>query len=291
MTAPSTPRPAPRAGSFSYEQYRLAYETFGEAGSPVVLVHGILLDSHCNRGLARELAAAGYQVHLLDLLGHGRSDRPARAHLHRSEFYARQVVALLDHLGIERAVIGGVSLGAITALQVALLAPRRVRALFLEMPVMEWSTPFAALLLTPIMLAARYGAPVYRPLTRLMARLPRPPADLAVTLMNVLSLEPEVVTAILHGVLVGPVAPTLSQRRALKMPALVIGHGGDRLHALRDAKALARQLPQARLLEAHSLLELRLRPQRLLPEILAFFHEVDGRARRHLHLASSRAEA
>ena len=56
--------------------------------------------------------------------------------------------------------------------------------------------------------------------------------------------------------------------------ALVIGHGADRLHPLDDARMLARQLPNARLVEARSMFELRLAPTRITAEIVAFLDEV-----------------
>ena len=62
-----------------------------------------------NHRLAEDLADAGYRVVLLDLPGHGRSDKPHAIALHRMDSYARRVVRLLDELGVERAVVGGVS--------------------------------------------------------------------------------------------------------------------------------------------------------------------------------------
>jgi pimeloyl-ACP methyl ester carboxylesterase len=261
---------------FDYQGHTLAYETVGE-GLPFVLLHGILLDAHINRALATRIAADGYRVILLDLLGHGRSDKTSDPKDHRADFYADQVIALLDHLGIERAVIGGVSLGCIVSLHVAVKAPQRVAGLFLEMPVMEWSAPWAALLLSPLLLAGRFLPFVYGPLTRLMRRLPRPHElrrEWLASIMNTLSLDPRVVAAILHGTLVGPVVPPEHQRRALGVPALVLGHSGDKLHEFRDAHVLANELPQARLLEARHILELRTRPERLWPEISSFLLEV-----------------
>ena len=99
------------------------------------------MDSHMNRRLASDLAAAGNRVVLLDLPGHGLSDKPRHASSHRIDSYAHYVVALLDHLGIGEAVIGGVSLGGNVSLLVAAHAPERVRGLVIEMPVLEWASP------------------------------------------------------------------------------------------------------------------------------------------------------
>ncbi|WP_051362044.1 alpha/beta fold hydrolase [Solimonas soli] len=268
-------QPTVRSGQFQYQGHTLAYTLHGAAGGkPCVLVHGILLDSLLNRGLARRFAALGYEVALLDLLGHGKSERSHDPKEHRVDFYADQVLALLDHLGWPRALIGGVSLGCITALTVAVKAPQRCTALFLEMPVMEWSAPWAALILSPLLVASRYNPLLQGRIARFIGLLPRPPIDWLASAMNAISNEPKVIAAILHGVLVGPMVPTLDERRRLTLPALVVGHSGDKLHEHRDARSLAAQLPNAKLLMAKSILELRTRPRRLWPEIESFLKSV-----------------
>ena len=93
----------------------------------VVLLHGQLMPRRMHQPLARALAAEGLHVVTLDLLGHGRSDRPDDPHAYSMPAFAEQVVALLDHLGAPQAVVGGTSLGANVSLEVAVLAPERVR--------------------------------------------------------------------------------------------------------------------------------------------------------------------
>ena len=265
----SAPVPV-HSNRFKHGDHWLAYEVYGESGTPFLLMHGILLDSHVNRELAQKFASEGFKVILLDLLGHGNSDKPTDPSEYRNDFFAEQAVACLDHLGIREAIVGGVSLGAIVTLQMAAIAPQRIRAMFLEMPVMEWSTPFAAVLLTPVMTVVRWGGTLYRPIARFLKRLPRPRTGWATSLLNAASTEPDVLSAVLHGILVGPVVPTAAKRKAMTMPALIIGHRGDRLHAHQDAYVLAGQLPNAKLLNAKSILELRTKPERLMPEILEF---------------------
>ncbi len=85
------------------------------------------------------------------------------------------------------------------------------------------------------------------------------------------SLPPDTMASILHGILVGPIGPTLEQRQAIEAPALVLGHRHDRLHPFDDARNLASQLPNATLVEAQSPLELRRRPDRLMRTIAEFF--------------------
>ncbi len=256
---------------FFHGHYRLGYEIYGPRhGTPVVLVHGILMDAYCNRDIAGTLSREGYRVILLDLLGHGRSDKPTKAAEHRVDFYAEQVLGLMDHLSLERAILGGVSLGAITTLTAACLAPHRVRALFLEMPVMENAVPAAALMLVPLMIAVHYAKPLYRIFARLLRKLPEPKRAVLNSVRNALAAEPEVIRAILHGVLVGPVVPSVRRRRHIQSPTLVIGHARDPLHDMADAKALKRQLPNAEILVARSVMELRTRPERLMPRVLEF---------------------
>jgi pimeloyl-ACP methyl ester carboxylesterase len=261
------------AGSFVVDGRRLAYETFGTGERHLVFVHALLLDSNLNRGLARRLAAAGFHVVLLDLLGHGRSEKPQHAAEYRTDVYARQVVGLLDHLGIDEAVLGGISLGANVTLLVAARWPERVRGLLVEMPVLEGAVPAAAMTFVPLLLSLRYTSRLAHAVARIVRRVPRTETPID-SLLNVMSNDPGVTTAILHGLLIGPVAPTIDERMATTAPALVLGHRWDLIHPLDDADKLAQQLPNARLVSAHGPLELRVRPKRLLGEIEAFLAAV-----------------
>ena len=115
-------------------------------------LHGLLLDANLSRHLARRLAAEGNRVVLLDLLGHGRSDRPRHAGALRMDLYAEQVLCLLDELGVDQAVLGGVSLGTNVSLLTAAAAPERVRGLVLEMPVLESAVPAAVGAFMPVLI-------------------------------------------------------------------------------------------------------------------------------------------
>src|SRR5262245_55045854 len=147
---------------FRHHGYRLGYEIHGAGERVVVLTNGLLLDAGVNRQLARTLATHGFRVVLLDLLGHGTSDKPQHATQHRMDRYARQVIALLDELHVARAAVGGVSLGANVALHAAVQAPHRMAALLIEMPVLEWATPAAASLFVPLLLAVSFAPSMRR---------------------------------------------------------------------------------------------------------------------------------
>jgi pimeloyl-ACP methyl ester carboxylesterase len=219
-----------------------------------VLLHPLLLDHRFHRRTARRLAADGFRVVSLDLLGHGRSDHPTHASEHRMDVYAEQVVALLDHLDAGAAVFLGTSLGANVSLFVAVQHPERVRGLVLEMPVLEWALAPAALLFVPAVLVLHYAAPIVR----------------------WFGPDPQAVAAVLHGLMVGPVAPTVDARRAITAPALVLGHHVDLVHPFGDAERLAEVLPRGRLVEARSIFERAVRPGRLAVEIEGFVRSCRG---------------
>ena len=90
-----------------------------------------------HRPLAEDLAVRGNRVITLDLLGHGESDRPRDMWRYSMATFGEQVVALMDHLGLERAAVMGTSLGANAALEVAAHSPERLRGLVIEMPVLD----------------------------------------------------------------------------------------------------------------------------------------------------------
>jgi pimeloyl-ACP methyl ester carboxylesterase len=260
--------------TFRFEGRELAYEVHGDGDRLLVYLHGLLLDAELNRGIAEALARRGNTVVLLDLLGHGRSDKPDHASLYRIDLYARQVFALLDELGAKQAVLGGVSLGANVSLQAAVLAPERVRGLVLEMPALEWAVPAAAVLFVPLVLALHYATPAAALFSRLVRSLPRTPFGPLNSMLNAASLPPEQMAAVLHGILVGPTAPSVEERRTITVPTLVLGHRNDLIHPLNDATNLVRELPNGHLVRARSPLELRLWPDRLTGEMADFLADV-----------------
>lgn len=256
-----------------HDGHRIVYDVYGAGDRVLLYMHGLLLDSELNRGIAAALAERGNRVVLVDLLGHGRSEKPAHAAEYRIDAYANQAIAVLDELGVERAAIGGVSLGANVSLFAATQNPERVTALVLEMPVLEWAVPAAALAFVPIVLAAHYGRRILGPLTAVLRRLPRTPFGPLNSFLNAGSTSPDVIAAVMHGVLVGPVAPTIDARSRIEAPTLVLAHANDMIHPFDDAARLTRRLPRGSLVRTTSPLELRLFPQRLTESIARFLEE------------------
>ena len=104
---------------FKHEGHRLAYTSFGEGPRTCVLIHGLLLSQKMHRPLAKALAARGNRVVTLDLLGHGRSDRPRDMSRYSMSAFGEQVVgAARPPRASTRRSSPGTSLGANTALEV-----------------------------------------------------------------------------------------------------------------------------------------------------------------------------
>ena len=107
---------------------RIRYVDTG-AGPAVVLIHGFAASMYAWRHTIGPLAAAGYRVVAFDDRGFGFSGKPDTGYSNAG--YVRLVVALLDSLRIQDAVLVGHSMGGEIAAEVALTQPERVRALAL----------------------------------------------------------------------------------------------------------------------------------------------------------------
>lgn len=105
----------------------MAYRDIGQ-GAPLVLLHGFMGTGAQWDAVLGEFTGH-HRVIVPDLRGHGRSTNPAGAFTHRQA--ARDVFALLDHLGIDRFSGMGASTGAMTLLHMATDQPERVEAMVL----------------------------------------------------------------------------------------------------------------------------------------------------------------
>jgi pimeloyl-ACP methyl ester carboxylesterase len=285
---------------FKVEGQRLAYTEYGggpaavtgtgargrtarsapASGRPLILLHGLLLSQEMHRPLAEELAARGNRVITLDLLGHGRSDRPRDMWRYSMANFGAEVVALMDHLEIEQAVVMGTSLGANAALEIAAQSPSRLRGLVIEMPVLDNGLLGSALAFTPLLVSLTFGEPAMKLLARAARAVPRRLLPhYGNVMLDVIRQDPGPGGALLQGLFFGRIAPPRSERRTFTTPTLILGHGRDPVHPFSDAGMLAGEMPHARLIEADSLVELRMHPERLTDEIAGFLDEVwRGRA-------------
>jgi pimeloyl-ACP methyl ester carboxylesterase len=279
------------SGDFVHDGHRLVYNEYGSGERPFLLLPGLLLPQTMHRPLAQALAERGNRVITLDLLGHGASDRPRDMWRYSMPLFGAQAVALLDHLEIEQAVIGGTSLGANVTLEAGVLAPDRARGLVVEMPVLDNALLGCALAFTPLLVALTFGAPVSRLVSGVARRVPRGLTHLADVGLDWISQDPAPSSAVLQGLFFGRVAPPRSERSRIETRSLVIGHGRDPVHPFSDSDMLVRELRNGRLIEANSILELRLAPARLTAEIARFLDECWRRPARASVDGSERASA
>jgi pimeloyl-ACP methyl ester carboxylesterase len=302
--------------SFEFEGQRIAYSEYGggpaavtESGGrgrtarsapansrPLILVHGLLLSQLMHKPLAEDLAARGNRVITVDLLGHGESDRPRDMWRYSMRFFGDQLVALMDALEIEEAVVMGTSLGANTALNVALTAPERLRGMVIEMPVLDNALLWSALAFTPLLAALTFGESAMKLVGRGARAVPRRLLPhYGNVVLDLVRQEPGPSAAVLQGLFFGRIAPHRNDRRLFQTPALVLGHRRDPVHPFSDAGMLADELPNGRLLEANSFIELRTQPERLTNEIAAFLddvwaHPASGRSQSGKRTAGAKAK-
>jgi len=113
-------------GWFDSNGVKIHYREWG-TGTPVVLLHGFALNASRweAAGVPGKLAAAGYRALVLDCRGHGLSGKPHDPNAYGAEM-GRDVIRLLDHLGIEKAHVVGYSMGGFVAGKARELHPERL---------------------------------------------------------------------------------------------------------------------------------------------------------------------
>ena len=112
---------------FEHDGWRLHFEDVG-SGPAVLLIHGLLFDSRQFEPQVRALQDR-YRVITPDCRNHGQSE--FREADYTQWDLMEDQIALLDHLGIDQPVWGGVSMGGFQSLRAALSHPERVAALIL----------------------------------------------------------------------------------------------------------------------------------------------------------------
>ena len=259
---------------FSYDGHRLAYTVHGDGRRTTVLMPGLLLSQKMQTPIAENLAERGNRVVTFDPLGHGASDRPRQMWRYSIPEFARQAIALFDHLELDEAIVGGTSLGGNVSLEVAATAPERLRGMIIEMPALDNAIPACASAFAPLLYLMTFGEPVMRLLARGARAVPRWRLPLLVEIgLDAIAQDPAPSGAVLQGILFGRTAPEHTVRQRLETPALVIGHRRDPVHPFSDADMLVNELPNAKLIDANSIVELRTHPKRLTAKIADFVDE------------------
>ena len=108
---------------------KIYYEVHGN-GPPLILTHGYSLTSQMWRGQVEALSQQ-HRLILWDMRGHGQSDYPDDPQAYGEAETVGDIAALLDEVGAQRAVVGGLSLGGYMSLAFYRAHPQRVRALLI----------------------------------------------------------------------------------------------------------------------------------------------------------------
>jgi pimeloyl-ACP methyl ester carboxylesterase len=232
------------------EGVTLRYRTFGDRAAPaLVLLHGFANSLQTWREFA-PLAAATFYVITVDMPGYGLSDKPVE-HDYHNDAQGRLIGAFIRALGLQRAIVGGHSLGGAVALHTALTTPE-VSGLVLFNP---------GIISTGVPAATQY---LFFPLQRLSARQ-FAKREFRATFLKQSYLNPAIVTpavvdevmlgtrmegymdgmaALMDQYVVGEEMPLLDQ---LDKPTLIVWGNQDRNKPSGEARDLQRRIAGSRL--------------------------------------------
>jgi pimeloyl-ACP methyl ester carboxylesterase len=227
---------------------RLYYETHGDSGEPLVLVHGYTGDVTDWRHQIPEFSRT-HRVLAMDLRGHGRSEAPRDRSSYTVEKMADDVEVLLEQVGVERLHLLGHSMGGGMVQEIALRSPRKLLSLTLhdtscrfgpgDDPAMtEWREKRLALAETEGMAAvAEMPAPDAPPPHM-------PPERLEETKVRLSKMSPDAFIGAWHGLEIWQ--GTQSRAREIAVPTLVIYGDLDFPGLIRGSTKLAELIRGAR---------------------------------------------
>jgi 3-oxoadipate enol-lactonase len=225
------------------------------SGRPFVWGHGLL----SSMAQEDETGMFGWQgltdatrVVRYDARGHGSSGATTDPDGYTWPSLAGDMLGLLDAVDIDRAVLGGASMGCATAIYAALKAPERVERLVLAIPPTAWATRAAqqrlykggAAAVTVTGLHVLVATMRARPAARVPAE--RYPGSRDKSLEHLLRSDRTTVSRILRGAGRSDL-PSPEDLATLRMPTLVLAWEGDPVHPVETARKLADVMPDVTL--------------------------------------------
>ena len=222
--------------------YKVHYYAIGpENGKPLVLIHGLGGRAGEWRNLMPYLEYAGFRVYAPDLVGYGRSERPADFSYSVPD-EANVVTGFLDALGLKQVDLGGVSMGGWIVQLVAARHPERVRRLMIFDSV-------------GLQMAPEWDTNLFTPQTPeqidqldhlLMPNPPQVPGFVAADFLRVSNRDAWVIRRALSSMLAGHDV-TDEMLPQLKMPVILIWGEVDRIALLSEGQKMHQLIPQSRL--------------------------------------------
>ena len=256
----------------------------GRPGLPLVLLHGMPTSSYLWHDVMRDLEKAHPMV-APDLLGFGRSERPARRERYALEAQARLMLQVLDELGLQQAVLVGHDLGGTVAVHMTALAPERVAGLVLchsPLHPETWPSPPVLPLMVPGFRHAyvRVLQQFPRLAGRLVARVMRAecePAELRHYVSPLLGTEGgRGLLDFVNAIDLDAAALAWSEVRSIAPPTLVLWGEDNHLLSAAYGRRLALDVPGAAWVPISGGCQLlpQDRPERVAEEIAAFAAEL-----------------
>ncbi|MFC0532475.1 alpha/beta fold hydrolase [Phytohabitans kaempferiae] len=217
-------------------------------GEPLVLVHGHPFDRSMWRPQVERFSRAGWRVIAPDLRGYGESTVvPGKTTL---DVFARDIAALLDHLGVDRFVLGGLSMGGQIVLECHRLFPHRLRGLVLadtSAPADSETARAARLATAERLLREGMGPYAEEVLTKMVApaNVRALPEVAAHVLGMMRGTDPEGAAAALRGRAERP--DYVAMLAEVAVPALVVVGAADEFTPVADARLMSDAIPEATL--------------------------------------------
>lgn len=232
--------------TFSRDEINFYYEVQGE-GTPFVFSHG--LAGSLERVRAFVQCLPGMRTILYDNRAHGRTRPLCEGPSLTFANMADDIAGLLDHLGVSKAVIGGVSMGAGVALAFGLRHPERVRALVLSRPAwLDRSRPpnleFTQVIADVVERAGKASAVAVLEQTAYFREMQLTSPSTAESLRTLLhDADAATLLATYRNIPMSVPVDRMARLQTLGLPALVIGNGNDPIHPFEYAEVWARAIP------------------------------------------------
>lgn len=233
---------------FDRDGVRVNYRDEGD-GLPFVFQHGLGGDVSAPFGVFTP--SAGVRMIGMDFRGHGETRPLGEAAKLKIECLADDLVSVLDHLEIDRAVIGGISLGAAVSVSTALRYPERVMGLVLlrpawiDRPLPENVRMFSMIADLLKTVGPQEGLALFRETAEFKA-MARESPDCATSLVGQFEQpRAEECAARLSNLIVDTPCPDRTLYATIKVPTLVLGNREDPIHPWDLAETLAGLIPGA----------------------------------------------
>lgn len=238
--------------TFAHDGLEFHYRDLGQ-GVPFVFLHGLGFD--LEQPFALYAPSDGARLIGFDFRAHGQTTPLGDVKKISFASYADDLVALLDHLRIEQAVVGGLSMGAGVALNMAIRDPNRLLGLILVRPAwIDRALPENARVYPHIAQQILRHGPIeglefFRETPEYLQIVQEAP-HVAATLERQF-LEPRAVECIARLERFPHDRPCREREdlASIHVPTLVLGNNRDPVHRWEIAEALAKEIPRARLVE------------------------------------------